>query len=542
MSSSVKFTALAVLGALAVPGAAVAKPKAVSMKLSKAGYTVVAVDGTGRAVKATGKRVKLRPPSAKYTLQLVDARGNYAGPIVVGGTGAKVVVGLRGGGSLGTVRVKRGYAVARAPKKAQDTTRTARARKGVPVGARVLGRVAGKVAGRAGSGLDPDRDGVPGAFDVDDDGDLLLDNVDKASQRTLRQAPGPNQPPVGPPNPNQPPVGPPSPGQPPVGPPSPNQPPPGGGPGVGASGFVLFSNLKLDIGLSLNANAGDVTDGQIDDALARYATLAISVPSGDEVELDCLGLAYCSAGGTGTTLVGDKPFPADFDPDGDGFGSITRGPTGDFQLHPGATSAEIGAGDSFLQRVTAGGVETTAAGTLNYVFSTTPALTAFATGAGSGTISYPVAPGALGTDQNPIPVSAGSPIQFTYWRPQRKAIAGSGEGSGFVDIGHLTYSADIPNGPAEPGRPGGGAGPGGRCQGQYASTDADATVTGDGVLDKADDRAANPANTLSFTVDVDACLAASSVTWPVGHKLGVDIQARAAQGDNAAQKIWFKRV
>jgi hypothetical protein len=529
MSSSQKLVALSVLGALAVPGTTVAKPRSVSLKLSKAGYKVVALDKAGHAVKAAGRNVKLTPTASRFTLHLVDARGNYAGPIVVAGKGPKVVVGLRSGGRLGTVKVKRGYGVAHAPKRALDTRRTARARKGVPVGARVLGRVAGTPKGSAGSGLDVDRDGLPGAFDVDDDGDLLLDNVDKASQRTLRQVPvGPPTPPVGPPNPGQPPLGPPS-----------SAP----GPGAGSAGaFTLFSNLKLDIGLSLNANAGAVTDAQIDDALARWATLAISVPAGDRVELDCLGLAYCSAGGTGTTLADSKPFPGEFDTDGDGFGTITRGATGDFQLHPGATSAEIGSGDSFIQRVTASGVETTAAATLNYVFSTTPALTAFTTTAGNGTISYPVAPGALGTAQNPIAVPAGSPVNLAFWRPQRKAIDGSGEGSGFVDIGHLTYSADIPNGPSAGDGPGGGAGPGGRCQGQYASTDTDATVTAEGILDKADDRAAAPANTLSFTVDVDACLAANSVTWPVGHKLGIDIQARAVQGDNAAQKIWFKRV
>jgi hypothetical protein len=520
MSPSPKLVALSILGALAVPGVAVAKPRPISLKLSKAGYKVVALDNAGHAVKAAGRNVKLTPPASRFTLHLVDARGNYAGPIVVGGKGTKVVVGLRGGGRLGTVQVKRGYGVAHVPKRALDKRRTAKARKGVPLGARVLGRVAGGSKGTAGAGLDVDRDGLPGAFDVDDDGDLRLDNVEQASLRTLRQVP------VGPPNPNLP-----------VGPPSPAP-----GPGTAGTAFTLFSNLKLDIGLSLNANAGAVTDGQIDDALARWATLAISVPAGDAVELDCLGLAYCSAGGTGTTLVDTKPFPGDFDGDGDGFGTITRGATGDFQLHPGATSAEIGSGDSFIQRVTAAGVETTAAATLNYVFSTTPALTAFTTAAGSGTIAYPVAPGALGTAQDPIPVPAGSPINLAFWRPQRKAISGSGEGSGFVDIGHLTYSADIPNGPSAADGPGGGPGPGGRCQGRYASTDTDATVTADGILDKADDRAAAPANTLSFTVDVDACLAANSVTWPVGHKLGIDIQARAAQGDNAAQKIWFKRV
>jgi hypothetical protein len=532
MPFSLNVAALTILGALAVPGAAVAKPKPISLKVSKAGYTVVALDAAGHAVKAAGRNVKLTPPASRYTLHLVDARGNYAGPIVVAGTGTKVVVGLRGRGRLGTVKVKRGYGVVHAPKRALDKRRTARARKGVPRGAGVLGRVAGRAKGTPGGGVDVDRDGVPGAFDVDDDGDLLLDNVDRASQRTLRRAA------LDPVNPNLP-VGLPNPLQPPAG--APGTPPAVGAPGP-APGFTLFSNLKLDIGLSLNANAGAVTDAQIDDALARWATLAISVPAGDAVELDCLGLAYCSAGGTGTTLEGSKPFPGDFDADSDGFGTITRGATGDFQLHPGATSAEVGSGDSFIHRVTTAGVETTAAGTLNYVFSTTPALTAFTTTAGSGTVAYPVSPGSLGTTQNPIPVPAGSPINLAFWRPQRKAIAGSGEGTGFVDIGHLTYSADIPNGPSAADAPGGGPGPGGRCQGQYASTDTDAAVTADGILDRTDDRPAAPANTLSFTVDVDACLAASSVTWPVGDKLAIDIQARAAQGDNAAQKIWFKRV
>jgi hypothetical protein len=522
MSPALKLAILSVLAALAVPDAAVAKPQPVSLKLSRSGYKIVALDNAGHAVKAAGRKAKLTPTATWFTLHLVDARGNYAGPIVVAGKGTKVVVGLRAGGRLGTVKVKRGYGVVRAPRRAVDRRRTARARKGVPVGARTLGRVAGRSTGPAGAGLDVDRDGVPAAFDVDDDGDLLLDNVDKASQATLRQTP------VSPPNPELPPASPPSPG--------------GPGAPTASAGFRLFSNLKLDIGLSLNANAGAVTDAQIDAALARSATLAIAVPAGDAVELDCLGLAYCSAGGTGTTLVGNKPFPGDFDADGDGFGTITRGATGDFQLHPGATSAEIGSGDSFIEHVTTGGVETTAAGTLNYVFSTTPVLTTFTTGAGGGTISYPVAPGGLGTDQSPIPVPAGSPIDLAFWRPQRRAIEGSGEGSGFVDIGHLTYSADIPNGPAAPGSPGGRPGLGGNCQGRYASTDADATVTSDGVLDKADDRPAAAANTLLFTVDVDACLAANSVTWPVGDKLGIDIQARAAQGDNAAQKIWFKRV
>jgi hypothetical protein len=73
-----------------------------------------------------------------------------------------------------------------------------------------------------------------------------------------------------------------------------------------------------------------------------------------------------------------------------------------------------------------GGLETTTAGTLNYVFSTTPALTAFTTAAGSGALTHPVGPGGLGTNQNPISVPAGSPINLAFWRPQPEAIGGSG--------------------------------------------------------------------------------------------------------------------
>ena len=115
----------------------------------------------------------------------------------------------------------------------------------------------------------------------------------------------------------------------------------------------------------------------------------------------------------------------------------------------------IGSGNAFIYRVSSGAVETQIPATLNYVFSTTPALQTYSTGSGSGTISYPVSPGTPGTRNNPIGVPSGNgKVAMTYWRPQRKAIAGSGEGSSWVDIGKLRYTADVPNGPmtTTPGR------------------------------------------------------------------------------------------
>ena len=219
----------------------------------------------------------------------------------------------------------------------------------------------------------------------------------------------------------------------------------------------------------------------------------MQVPDGDTVELDCLGLSYCSAGGTGRALEGGA-FPGDYDIDADGFGAIFRGTTGDFQLGVGATAAQIGSGDAFIQHVTTGTTTTQVPGILNYLFATTPALARWADGSGaSGSVIYPAGPGTTGTAPNPISLTAGADghvvATLTFWRPQRKAIAGSGEGTGWIDIGGLGYSADIPNGPSSggPGAPGGMGR--GRCDGAaYGTADPSLSVSGDQVLDTAADR------------------------------------------------------
>jgi hypothetical protein len=242
-------------------------------------------------------------------------------------------------------------------------------------------------------------------------------------------------------------------------------------------------------------------------------------------------------------LEGNRPFPAAFDTDGDGFGTLTAGPTGDFQLRTGAKAPEIGSGDAFVERITTGGSETQLPGVLNYAFSTTPALTSWSEGGRSGTISYPVAPGTPGTPGSPIGVSGSGDVivTMTFWRPQRKAIPGSAEGSGWVDIGRLKYTADVPNGPSDPGGGDPGRGPG-NCPGStYSTSDPNLTVTGDGVLDSASDRPSDPANALTFSINLTQCLASAGKTWGSGQALSVDVQARSEFGDNAAQMLRFRR-
>jgi len=522
--------AIAIPAALAAASPGQASQKPITLTVSKPGYTVVALASNGRAASARARGVvKLKAPAQSVTLHLIDARGTYAGPLVVGGRGTRVFLGVKPGAKLGVIVVRKGYASLARPLKRQwmDASRNAAAKAGVPLGARVFGRVKAKASGSAGDGIDQDRDGIPGAYDVDDDGDLILDNFERRGGFLSDFGYRPFQ--VPPPPPPQ------------------NAPPQQNAPSLQQK-VHLFSNLKMDLQGSLNANAASVTDEQVNQLVTESATLAIGIPGGDMIELDCGGLSYCSKGGTGRALSGGPSvsaprFPDDFDSDNDGFGTLTRGTTGDFQLFTGAGTDAIGSGNTFIYRVTSGGVETQVPAILNYIFSTTPALQSYSTGAGSGTIAYPVSSGSPGTMNNPIQVPSGDgKLTMTYWRPQRKAIAGSGEGDSWVDIGKLRYTADIPNGPQGSG-PGAGPSPGpGNCKpASYSTTDTNLSVAGDGVVDAASDRPSDPANTLTFTVDLDACLAAFGLAWGSGQSLKVDIQARSEFGDNAAQAVFFKR-
>ena len=103
--------------------------------------------------------------------------------------------------------------------------------------------------------------------------------------------------------------------------------------------------------------------------------------------------------------------------------------------------------------------------------------------------------GGAGTPANPIPVSATGDVivTMTFWRPQRKAIPGSGEGSDWVDIGGLKYTADVPNAPVAggPGAPG-ARGPGNCAASTYSTTDPNLKVGGDGVEDSSADRPSVP--------------------------------------------------
>ncbi len=319
----------------------------------------------------------------------------------------------------------------------------------------------------------------------------------------------------------------------------------------------MFSNFHFNVDETLNVNAGGVTREQIDQAMTRkgsFVGLVFFLPDGvDQAELDCGGLSYCSAGGTGAdanTVNVDNPFPACCDDDGDGLGTIKRGPSGDFQLHTYAPSEKIGSGDTFVESYTdAGGSPQQLTGSLNYMFNTTPAIKDYQDGSGAGaTVSYPAASDAPGTINNPLPLKADDKgdyvLKIEFGARSAMRSPRRGEPAGFVDLGNLNYQIEVPNGPSKPSAPGSGTGPSpgvGPCSGDSVGTD-DTSLTqqsnGTAWRDSAPDRPADPANTLRLKINFTRCLAAKQQALTPGSTLTWELQALSTVNDVSAQG-WF---
>src|SRR2546422_8479770 len=102
--------ALSLVGAsiplFATGAPAAARLRAISGKLSRPGYTVMALAANGRAtsVRAPRGAFRLQPPGGTVTLELRAPNGTYAGPVVTGRQGQYAFVGVRAGARLGLVR------------------------------------------------------------------------------------------------------------------------------------------------------------------------------------------------------------------------------------------------------------------------------------------------------------------------------------------------------------------------------------------------------------------------------------------------------
>jgi hypothetical protein len=641
---------LVACGVLLAGAPAAAAPKRITGKLSRPGYTVIAIaaSGKGNAARAT-PGFSLRPPAGRVTLHLEAPDGVYAGPVVVatGKRGKRAIVGVKAGTRLGLVRInsRGGYAKVsrKLARKQIDRRRWARAKKGVPIGAGRFGLVRSRV-GRSSPPGDLDADGIADPLDIDDNGNHVLDRYE--SQGGARAAGRRGGGPVATaaavftgyflvlavnddgsvrgrlcPNGGE------ATGTWPA-----DAPPPIVGKSyllkvdfrsptdatvLSVSGPVadgcpaiahvpsVTPGLFLTLKDTVNANAAALTVADLDETLSRRGFLLIQGPAQPDatVELDCGGardpgnpggwsggLSYCTAGGTGravpTPAPGTPPrswplaFPDCCDSDGDGFGELaplaseeqpcmTRCVSAFFS--PGATADQIGTGDVLNWRVTQDGAESQFPTTLPDVVATVPALVSYRDGAGnSATVSYPVPPPYVGDDPDYLgpyegpyqgfPIArcpAGAPppcvegdvvLTLEFWRPQRAAIPGAEEGQ-WTDIGGLVYSPGL-SGPwtppfdqqrSAPSLP--------RCDPDHLSTtDPHLTVApsmhpfgdGYGFRDSAADRPADPANTLSFSVNVTRCLGRSPESgenvsmWLIG-RLGTSAEGTGG----ATQELLF---
>lgn len=99
----------------------------------------------------------------------------------------------------------------------------------------------------------------------------------------------------------------------------------------------------------------------------------------------------------------------------------------------GASSATIAGGDTFVERVTSGGVETSVPGMLNFVFNTTPAMKTVVTGVATYDIDYGAHP-RQGSQQScmEVPATGNVVVTITGWRPQRPATGRRGRARGWT--------------------------------------------------------------------------------------------------------------
>ncbi len=471
-------------------------------------HTVVAQSGDGAAATVRASPFELIPTAGRFTLQIRGADGSYQGPVVAAGSGRRIVVGFREGAKLGDIVRRDGYWVLRRPlaRRSQDRGRTARARNGAPIGARSFGLVRTASTGKDGRGQDADRDGIPNAFDVDVDGDRILNNVDPARRTTF----------------------------------SPTSPYRVAWLlSVGIKQSFLAEDMGLAQGvagfaLNQNAKPATMTTEQFEnlrDIAGRIrGMLVFTLPHGDEVlELDCGGLTYCSGpGSTGRDITQFRLFPRDFDPNRDGLGTmepttLPLNPQRDgigvgerlspsakvFVLKPTAAHfGDVAAGDTFIERVSRAGKQVSQQPVmLNYTFGTVPALAAWSDGSRQTTVTYPVPRRGDGTSETPYRSQQypNGTLAFTIWRPQRRSFPAAGERGDWIDVGRLLYSAA-----------GFLEGSGGdrvwTCPtSAYSTGDPNIRVEPDGLRDLRSDSPLDRAQTLTFSVNVGACLRHSGI-------------------------------
>ncbi len=530
--------------------------------------TVLLVAKTGRVLASkkitsdTATAVELKTPSspnkittlAGATLQLVSSTtGEYFGPILLGWYGSsrtqasKVYTKFSSSATttidLKTINIKNvsaskkqgyGYTAITSSQVDKTAASTTKATKGVPKGVGNYGKA--KTASASAlfvtgnrspmacpptcpgpaavdvddlDGGDADDDGIPNAFDVNDDGDSKVDSADSNTPRPNVSGSSTDAATC-----------------------------------EAAASFHIFTNYKAtenNFADTLNfygTGIHEATDASIFTQVAASMSMVFSPITqvcGETVtkmEIKGVGVSYAptayaevTAGSTGDIQwrIGEGKLNQD--------SAVATG----FSAQTFTTRASLPSGlDTFMQRVTttSGNVyEFTA--TAGFVFVTHPMLQSYCVKITTDTslscvsslqfttIDYAVSP--IPT----ISIASTETLVLRMYRPQRFAI--DGEPTGFYNLGGFRYTPDMPNPPS------GGASGGnfGKCD---AATYTDAEMTTDTLASSSDSKATS---TLQASWDLQACFTARSKSWSSG-TVTIDIQVEpSGPGGNSAQKLFL---
>ena len=525
--------------------------------------TVLLVAKTGRVLaskKITSNKwtaVELRTPSkpkistlAGATLQLVSSTtGDYFGPVVLGWKGTKLTsaskVYTKFSSSATTtidlktitiksVSTKQGYGYTATSSSQVDKTiaSTTKATKGVPKGVGNYGKaktasasalfVTGNRSPMAcpptcpGSaavnvdtldGGDFDDDGIPNAFDVNDDGDAKVDSADSNT-------------------------------------PEPNVSGSSTDPATceAAASFHIFTNYKAtaaNFADTLNfygTGIHEATDASIFTRVAASMSMVFSPITqvcGETVtkmEIKGVGVSYAPTAYAEVTAGGTGDIQWQI-----GKGTINDVAATGFTAQTFTTQASLPSGqDTFIQRVTttSGNVyEFTA--TAGFVFVTHPMLQGYCVKTSTDTSLSCVSSFQFTTidyDASSIPrisIASTETLVLRMYRPQRFAI--DGEASGFYNLGGFRYTPDMPNPPS------GGLSNGnfGKCDG---ATYTDGEMTTDTLANSSDSKTLS---TVQASWNLKACFTAQSKPWSTG-TVTIDIQVEpSGPGGNSAQKLFL---
>ena len=534
--------------------------------------TVLLVAKTGRVLASkkitsnTSTAVTLTTPSkpkistlAGATLQLVSSTsGDYFGPILLGWYGSsrtnssKVYTKFSSSATttvnLGTITLKSvstkqgyGYTAISSSQVDKTTASTTKATRGVPKGVGTYGKATtasasalfvtgnrspmfcpptcpGPPAEGGGGGAkvdvddldggDADDDGIPNAFDVNDDGDAKVDSADS-------DTPEPNV--------------------------------TGSSTDAAtceaAASFHIFTNYKAtapNFADTLNFY-GTGTRSASDDNIVKQVQSSLSMVfspitevCGEDVEkmeIKGVGVSYAPTTYAEVTAgsTGDIQWKI-------GEGKINDVRDTDFSI-PTFTKATLPSGqDTFMQQVTTKSGKTYEfTATAGFVFVTHPMLQGYCVKTTTDTTSC-----VSGSDftqinyaASSIPTISGASTQtllLRRYRPQRFAI--DGEPSGLYNLGGFKYTPDMPNAPS-----GGASGNNfGKCD---AATYTDAEMKTD-ILANSSDSAVT--STLQASWDLQACFtakAAQGKSWSTG-TVTIDIQVEpSGPGGNSAQKLFL---